>query len=94
MALVAEAVVLRADESLVLSRMRVVARAAAQVNPDRMMARLGKLVLDCRVAVVAQLWLTRHQQRRVVGAVWLMAAGAVVGQEGLMLNGHVGEDSD
>jgi hypothetical protein len=52
--LVAEAVVLRTDQALILGRMRVVAGAALQVHADRVVAGLGELVFDCRVAVVAE----------------------------------------
>ena len=43
------------------------------------------------MAVVAECRLSLDEQRSVVGAVRLVAAGAVVGEERLVLHGHVGK---
>ena len=60
-AFVAELVVLSVDEALILGGVRVVTRAAGQVDADRVMARLRELVLNRRVALVAELRLSLHQ---------------------------------
>ena len=64
-----------------------------QLDPDRMVARLRELVLDRGMAVVAERRLRLDEQRRVVRAVRLVAPGAVVVEERLVLHRHVGERS-